>query len=121
MNRFDFLSWAPKTLIFEKTSNKTNLGGVFTFIYLIIVLLISFVYIYDYIVNDKYLVSYKYEHNHINIENDEEAERDIEKRYNNPNLNPKISFIFQLEDVEDTSNFQLLSLNSTDNTEVIEL
>ena len=36
MNKLDFLSGAPKTLIFEKSSNKTNFGGVLTIIYLII-------------------------------------------------------------------------------------
>ena len=47
MQKLDFLSGAPKTFIFEKSSNKTNLGGVFTLIYLIIVLLIFLVYIYS--------------------------------------------------------------------------
>ena len=32
MNKLDFLSGAPKTLIFEKNSNKTNFGGVWTLI-----------------------------------------------------------------------------------------
>ena len=36
MHGLDFLSGAPKTLIFEKGSNKTNFGGVLTIIYLII-------------------------------------------------------------------------------------
>lgn len=111
MNKLDFLSGAPKTFIFEKTSNKTNLGGVFTFIYLIIVFLISFAYIYDYIVNDKYIVSYKYEHNHFG--NPVEIERDIEKRYNNSNLNPEIGIAFNLKGVEDTSNFELITVNNT--------
>ena len=53
MHRLDFLSGAPKTFIFEKSSNKTNLGGVFTLIYLIIVLIISLAYIVDYEVNPK--------------------------------------------------------------------
>ena len=111
MNKLDFLSGAPKTFIFEKTSNKTNLGGVFTFIYLIIVFLISFAYIYDYIVNDKYIVSYKYEHNHFG--NPVEIERDIEKRYNNSNLNPEIVIAFNLNGVEDTGNFELITVNNT--------
>ena len=54
MQKLDFLSGAPKTFIFEKSSNKTNLGGVFTLIYLIIVLLIFLVYIVDYELNQKY-------------------------------------------------------------------
>ena len=58
MNKLDFLSGAPRTLIFEKKSNKTNLGGVWTLIYLIIVLLLIVVYMYDYKANPKYSVFY---------------------------------------------------------------
>ena len=36
MNGLDFLSKAPTNFIFEKKSNKTNLGAVLTLIYLII-------------------------------------------------------------------------------------
>ena len=53
MEKLDFLSGAPNTFIFEKNSNKTNLGGVFTLIYLIIVLIIFIAYIFDYEVNPK--------------------------------------------------------------------
>ena len=31
MNKLDFLSGAHKTLIFEKSSNKSNFGGVLTY------------------------------------------------------------------------------------------
>ena len=70
MHKFDFLSGAPKTLIFEKESNKTNLGGVLTLLYLIIVILIIAYYSFDYSANDKYSVSYRYEHQFIDIEDD---------------------------------------------------
>ena len=113
MNRFDFLSIAPKSLIFEKASNKTNLGGVFTLIYLIIVLLISFINIYDYLVNDKYIVTYTHDYRHINNDNQDEAKKQIEKRYNDPNLNPKISFKFQLDGSYDLDRFYLIYLNKS--------
>ena len=61
MHKFDFLSGAPKTLIFERKSNKTNLGGVLTLIYLIIVLLIILGYIYDYSMTQLYTISYSYD------------------------------------------------------------
>ena len=70
MNAFDFLSGPPQISIFEKSSNKTNLGGVLTLIYLIIFLIISIAYIYNYEVNPKYIVSYSYEHKY--VENDRE-------------------------------------------------
>ena len=62
MHGLDFLSGAPKTLIFEKGSNKTNFGGVLTIIYLIIVLIIIITYMVDYAVNPKYSVVYTYDH-----------------------------------------------------------
>ena len=48
MNILDFIIDSPRTYIFQKKTNKTNLGGVLTFIYLIILLLIIIAYIYDY-------------------------------------------------------------------------
>ena len=58
MHSLGFLSNSPKIFIFQKNSNKTNLGGIFSFIYIIIVLFISSLYIFDYISNDKYVVEY---------------------------------------------------------------
>ena len=91
MHRLDFLSGAPKTFIFEKSSNKTNLGGVFTLIYLIIVLIISLAYIVDYEVNPKYEAQFSSEHF---FNNDEEYM--INKR-KNKKLNPELSFSFGLD------------------------
>ena len=62
MKGFDLLSGAPKTLIFEKDSNKTNFGGVLTMIYLIVLLIIIITYMVDYSINPKYSVVYTYEH-----------------------------------------------------------
>jgi len=91
MHRLDFLSGAPKTFIFEKSSNKTNLGGVFTLIYLIIVLIISLAYILDYEANPKYEAQFSSEHF---FNNDEEYM--INKR-KNKKLNPELSFSFGLD------------------------
>ena len=91
MQKLDFLSGAPKTFIFEKSSNKTNLGGVFTLIYLIIVLIISLAYIVDYEANPKYEAQSHSEHF---FNNDEEYM--INKR-KNKKLNPELSFSFGLD------------------------
>ena len=56
MYKLDILSKAPNNFIFEKESNKTNLGRVITLIYLIIIIIITIVYICDYSINDKYSV-----------------------------------------------------------------
>ena len=86
MHGLDFLSGAPKTLIFEKDSNKTNFGGVLTIIYLLIVLIIIITYMVDYAVNPKYSIVYTYEHQ---FNSGKEA---YNKRYNNKDLNPKIHY-----------------------------
>ena len=86
MNALDFLSGPPQISIFEKNSNKTNLGGVLTLIYLIIILIISIAYIYDYEVNPKYIVSYSYEHKYV---------EDDDKRFFHQ-FNPNLTFNFDL-------------------------
>ena len=91
MHKFDFLSGAPKTFIFGKSSNKTNLGGVFTLIYLIIVLIISLAYIVDYELNPKYEAQLSSKHFFItDIDYFDNKEKD-EK------LNPKLSFHIDFE------------------------
>ena len=55
MRKLDFLSNSPKTFIFEKSSNKTTFGGFLTLIYILIIFIMSFVYIYNYLINDKYI------------------------------------------------------------------
>ena len=52
----DFLSGTPSTFIFKKNKNKTDFGGVLFLIYMIIMALITLTYIYDYLMNDKYIV-----------------------------------------------------------------
>ena len=103
MHRLDFLSGAPKTFIFEKSSNKTNLGGVFTLIYLIIVLIISLAYIVDYVVNPKYEWQFSSEHIYNN-----DIEYMINKR-KNEKLNPELSFHFELSDNKSEKNEFIIS------------
>jgi hypothetical protein len=56
LNFLDFLTDSPNTFIFQKEKNKTNFGGVLFLIYIIIMALISLTYIYDWAINDKYIV-----------------------------------------------------------------
>ena len=58
MRKLDFLSNSPKTFIFEKRSNKTTFGGFLTLIYILIIFIMSFVYIYNYLINDKYIITF---------------------------------------------------------------
>ena len=54
MNPIDLISNSPRTFIFQKKSNKTNLGGILTLIYLIFLIILFVVYFYDYSVYEKY-------------------------------------------------------------------
>ena len=103
MNKLDFLSGSPNTLIFEKNSNKTNFGGVLTMIYLIILLIIIITYMVDYAVNPKYSFMYTYEHQ---FKTDNES---INNRYNNKDLNPKITFNLKMASGINESHFQIIS------------
>ena len=98
MNKLDFLSEAPKTLIFEHNSNKSNLGGVLTIIYFIIVLFITFSFIYDYATGLKYSVIYTYDEEYLN--NESMIMKLKDERYN-----PEITYKFEMFSKINTSNF----------------
>ena len=106
MKKIDFLSEAPKPLIFEQGSNKTAFGGVMTILYLIILFMIITIYMYDFIVNPKFSVLYSYEHY---FKPDEES---INERYNNTDLNPKITFNLKMSPGINESHFGVLYLNN---------
>ena len=91
MNKLDFLSGAPKTFIFARDSNKTNLGGIFTLIYLIVVFFIAYYSIYIYIKKQNYTVVYTYEEEYLNINGDEHK-----KKLNNDKLNQEITYKFEM-------------------------
>ena len=104
MNCLDFLSKSPNTLIFGQKSSKTNLGGVLTVIYLIIVLIIAVAYLFDYGVNNKYSVLYVSEHGIISTE--EGIERFFDEK-----LNPIISFKINFSTNANINNFLLAKYN----------
>jgi len=109
MHSFDFISQSPQVYIFQKSANKTNLGGIFFLIYIIIVIIISLLYLFDYISNDKYTVEYSSMF-------DELAEDEVEKMNEDETLNPTLLFKFQLYDYfkekELSKNFIIRSLNN---------
>ena len=109
MHGLDFLSGAPKTLIFEKGSNKTNFGGVLTIIYLIIVLIIIITYMVDYAVNPKYSVVYTYDHKFT------PDKKSLDDRYNNKDLNPKVTFNLKLGEGINEKHFLMVYYNPTTN------
>jgi len=88
MNIFDVISESPKTYIFQKGSNKTNLGGIFTVLYLVFLIAIIVGYIYDYCVYEKYEYNYFYKY----FLNDEQ----IEEKKKDPEYNPPLNFSFEV-------------------------
>ena len=48
MKKFDIISDSPKAFIFEKSSNKTKIGGILAIIYFIILVFFIISYIYDF-------------------------------------------------------------------------
>lgn len=89
MHRFDFISGAPKTFIFQQDSNKTNLGGLLTLIFILIMILIIHSYLYEYFANEKYNITYSY--NEIFYEDGK-----LDEIYDDEKLYPKLNFSLDL-------------------------
>ena len=86
MKKLDFISGAPKTFIFQQDSNKTNLGGLLTILFILAMLIIIYSYIYEYFANDKYNISYYY--NEVHYEDEE-----LNDLYNNEKLYPELTYL----------------------------
>ena len=67
------------------------------------------IYMYDFIVNPKFSVLYSYEHY---FKPDEES---INERYNNTDLNPKITFNFKMGEDYNASHFAVGYINTSTN------
>ena len=88
-HKLDFLSSAPRGFIFQRNSNKTNLGGVLSLIYLIIILIIAAYYLVFYFLEDNYRIEYLY------YEEILSQEQNLEKK-RNPKYNPTFTFNISL-------------------------
>ena len=72
MLKLDFISIAPHLSIFKSGANKTNLGGTLFLIYGILFILLSVIYLNDYLTKEKYSYNYTYVKNNTKLP--EEAE-----------------------------------------------
>ena len=90
MKKLDFISGAPKTFIFQQDSNKTNLGGLLTILFILAMLIIIYSYIYEYFANDKYNVSYYY--NQVYYKDEE-----LNEIYSNEKLYPELRYALALQ------------------------
>ncbi len=88
LSKLDLLSNTPKNFIFQKSSNKTIFGGFLSFIYILIVICLSFYYIVLFCQEEKYSIEYAHYEGFDNNENK------IEEKYN-PYFN--IKFLFMIK------------------------
>ena len=106
MRKLDFISVAPNLSIFKAGSNKANFGGILFLIYIIILLLLAAIYIYDFANKD----SYTFEYTFIK-EKDKGAELKEDDRINEF-LNTDFNFSVSLEKfLMDNKNAEELSDN----------
>ena len=91
MHFLDFISDSPKLFIFEREANKTNLGGVFCLIYLLIIITIFVWYYFDFKNKDEYTFSYS-------LIEDIVMPEEKEKRLNSEFFNPLVNISFDLKD-----------------------
>ena len=99
MRTLDFLSKPPSNYIFQNETNKTNFGGLLFIIYIIIMLIISFIYIIDYIINDKYNFESTTIFNEFSSEFKVINFDDIRNNISESEINPSINFGFELFNV----------------------
>ena len=107
MKKFDFISVAPKTFIFQKDSNKTYVGGLLTIIFFFIVLVIVYSYIYEYIANPKYKVSFTYDDKFY-------REEELNVVYNDTRLYPELNYSITIEPeiIINNGNIKIITSNN---------
>ena len=117
MRLLDFLSNSPKNYIFEKDSNKTTFGGVLTILYLIVLFIMAFIFLYNYEINSKYIITYNHYQKSLSLE-------EFDSKINDPKYNPTLEFIFSLENIWHEplfhDNFILVNYNTGDKIEINE-
>lgn len=94
MHPLDILSDSPHLYLFQKVSNKTNLGGFLFLIYLIIIIIIIVYYIVDYTKNEKYIIE---SFTHFNMKTEKEKEERNKDQLYNPNINFTIDLTLENE------------------------
>ena len=100
IRQLDLLSSPPQMFIFQQKANKTLFGGILFIFYIIIMFIISFIYILNFALNDKYDIRYS-------LYKDFESH---EEEYNkNEDLNPHLNFTIGIKKI--TKGFHQLDSN----------
>ena len=87
MRKLDIFSQPPQIYILQQKANKTTFGGVVCILFMLFILFISLLYIFDFILNEKYEIEYLKYYTPM-----QKAQKELLD--SNPEYNPKISFIF---------------------------
>ena len=114
MNILDFISDSPKAYIFSNKTNKTNLGGICTFIYFIVLIFLSVIYIIDFQSLHKYEFTYFYKPTNKNekenlkslkdLNSDQRFYIEIYDQYGNKSNENFRFFSFYSEDINNIDN-----------------
>ena len=92
MKYLDILSDTPQLFIFQKTNNKTTVGGTLSSLYFLVVLFLAIIYFLDYHWNDKYTYEALTFYNHT------DNAREIERMDQDEKLNPFINVTITLKE-----------------------
>ena len=91
MRKIDFLSQSPKNFIFQKESNKNTIGGIFTFLLILIFLIIFFYYRVKYAFSNQYdIISFISQEKTIDANHQQKF---IESEKYNPTLKLKFNLV----------------------------
>ena len=90
MRRLDFISGSPQLNIFKEFTNRTNLGGALYLIYIVVLILLAIIYLFDYFSNDKYQFNYTL------VETNFKDQKLMEDERMNSMLNTNLEFYFML-------------------------
>lgn len=85
MRYLDFFSQPPNIYIFHEKKNQTSFGGFIFILFVIFMILISILYIYEYYSNEKFNIEYSRYYSPITS-----TQRDLFN--SNPELNPELNF-----------------------------
>ena len=83
--KLDFLNKPPQIYIFHENANKTTCGGVVFFLFLLFMIFAFLLYIYDFVLNEKYEIEYSRYYSPITEEKRKILNSD-------PEMNPELSF-----------------------------
>ena len=110
------MSSSPQMYILQQKTNKTLFGGILFIIYIIIMLIISFIFILNYALNDKYIIEYSfykdYKHTDEEYNKNEDLDPLLNFSFNFIKINPDFDQVETDEFYIVDNDFNFLDINS---------